>query len=40
LTGNNAGPRTQGYNAGPGYDLVTGWGTPDVANLIAAWNPL
>ncbi len=39
-TGNNAGPRTQGYSAGPGYDLVTGWGTPDVANLIAAWNPL
>jgi kumamolisin len=39
-TGNNAGPRTQGYNAGPGYDLVTGWGTPDVANLIAAWTSL
>ena len=23
-----------GYNAGPGWDPVTGWGTPDAANLI------
>jgi subtilase family serine protease len=23
-----------GYNAGPGWDPVTGWGTPNAANLI------
>jgi subtilase family serine protease len=23
-----------GFNAGPGYDLTTGWGTPNVSNLI------
>ena len=23
-----------GYNAGPGWDPVTGWGSPDAANLI------
>lgn len=27
-----------GYNAGPGYDQVTGLGTPDVYNLITAWH--
>ena len=26
-----------GYNAGPGYDLVTGWGSVDVTNLITNW---
>jgi subtilase family serine protease len=33
--GNNAlnGP---GFNAGTGYDIPTGWGTPNVANLVAA----
>ena len=25
------------YSAGPGWDFVTGWGTPDVAKLYAAW---
>lgn len=25
-----------GYNAGTGYDLTTGWGTPNVANFVAA----
>jgi subtilase family serine protease len=25
-----------GYLAGSGYDLVTGWGTPEIANLIPA----
>jgi subtilase family serine protease len=25
-----------GYAAGPGFDLATGWGTPDVSNLIPA----
>jgi subtilase family serine protease len=29
------GTRQQGFDAGPGYDLPTGLGTPDVANLIA-----
>ncbi|PYU28538.1 MAG: hypothetical protein DMG31_19930 [Acidobacteria bacterium] len=23
-----------GFNAGPGYDFATGWGTPNVANLV------
>ncbi len=23
-----------GYNAGPGYDYPTGWGTPDMSNLV------
>ena len=27
-----------GYNAGPGYDQVTGLGTPDVFNLVTAWH--
>jgi uncharacterized protein (TIGR03437 family) len=27
-----------GYNAGPGYDQVTGLGTPDVYNLVTAWH--
>jgi subtilase family serine protease len=25
-----------GFNAGPGYDLTTGWGTPDVSHFINA----
>jgi len=25
-----------GFNAGPGYDLVTGWGSPDVKTLVTA----
>jgi subtilase family serine protease len=24
-----------GFTAGAGYDLATGWGSPDVANLVA-----
>lgn len=31
-----AGAPVQGYSAGPGYDLATGLGTPDAANLIAS----
>src|SRR5258708_29422731 len=27
-----------GYNAGPGYDLVTGLGSVDAYNLVAEWN--
>ena len=35
-TGNNQLPGTpSGNSAGPGYDLATGWGTPNVANLVA-----
>jgi subtilase family serine protease len=26
-----------GYSAGAGYDLVTGWGSPDIARLVAAF---
>lgn len=26
-----------GYPAGAGYDLVTGWGSPDIAKLVAAF---
>jgi uncharacterized protein (TIGR03437 family) len=26
-----------GFIAGPGYDLATGWGSIDVANLVTAW---
>jgi subtilase family serine protease len=35
--GNNtdAGAPVQGYPAGPGYDLASGLGTPNVANLVA-----
>jgi subtilase family serine protease len=35
--GNNQLPGTpSGNSAGAGYDLATGWGTPDVANLVAS----
>ena len=33
-TGNNSSPAFQGASAGPGWDPVTGLGTPDVANLV------
>lgn len=33
LTGGSA-----GYLVGPGYDLATGWGSVDIANLFASWN--
>ena len=34
-TGDNKLFETQaGFSAGPGYDVTTGWGTPNVANLI------
>ncbi len=41
-TGNNSYPDPKnvvitGFNAGPGYDLATGWGSLDVAALVAAW---
>jgi subtilase family serine protease len=36
-SGDNGGPddASPGYHAGPGYDLATGLGTPNVVNLIA-----
>jgi subtilase family serine protease len=34
--GNDALDSPNGYAAGPGFDLATGWGTPDVSNLIPA----
>ena len=43
-TGNNSVPDCEGcaqitgYSAGPGYDRVTGLGTPDVYNLATAWH--
>jgi kumamolisin len=40
VSGNNGGPAGTadgGYPALPGYDLATGWGTPDTAALIASW---
>jgi hypothetical protein len=29
----------QGYELTTGFDLVTGWGSVDVANLLANWGP-
>src|SRR5262249_3309480 len=34
--GNNALPGAAGFDAGPGYDLATGLGTPDVTNVVNA----
>jgi subtilase family serine protease len=36
-TGNNDFSGVQGFDAGPGYDLVTGWGTVDVTRFINAF---
>lgn len=33
--GNNSSPAFAGASAGPGWDAITGVGTPDVANLVA-----
>lgn len=35
-TGNNALDSSVGFSAKRGYDLTTGWGTPNVANLVDA----
>jgi subtilase family serine protease len=37
VSGNNDYNGVTGFAAGPGYDLVSGWGTPDIAQLIAAF---
>ncbi|MGA3018651.1 MAG: protease pro-enzyme activation domain-containing protein, partial [Bryobacteraceae bacterium] len=31
---------TMGYSTGPGYDLVTGWGSADINNLFTHWPGL
>ncbi len=35
--GNNDDNHVRGYDAGPGFDLVSGWGTADFAKLVAAF---
>jgi subtilase family serine protease len=35
--GNNDNNGIDGYRAGPGYDQVTGWGSPNIAVLVAAF---
>jgi len=37
VAGNNDDSGIPGFNAGPGYDQVTGWGSPDIALLVAAF---
>ncbi|KAH7908104.1 peptidase S8/S53 domain-containing protein [Hygrophoropsis aurantiaca] len=39
-TGDNPGCGTNGYNATPGWDPVTGLGTPNFAKLVEAWLAL
>jgi subtilase family serine protease len=36
-TGNNSFNGVKGYKALPGYDLATGWGTPDIAEFVRAF---
>jgi kumamolisin len=36
VEGNNKTAPVGGYSAGPGYDAVSGWGTPDGVKLAAA----
>jgi Pro-kumamolisin, activation domain/Bacterial Ig-like domain (group 3) len=36
--GNNSVPGQTGYNAGTGYDLATGWGSVNAANLASKWQ--
>lgn len=33
-SGDNSASGVQGFQAGPGWDLATGWGTPDAAMLV------
>lgn len=35
--GNSSTYGSEGYSAGPGYDLVTGWGSVDAARMIEGW---
>ncbi|HKW76663.1 MAG TPA: protease pro-enzyme activation domain-containing protein [Terriglobales bacterium] len=36
--GDNSVPGVNGFKAGVGYDQSTGWGSPDVAQLVSLWN--
>lgn len=36
-TGNNNYHGVKGYPAVPGYDLASGWGTPDIADFVTAF---
>jgi kumamolisin len=36
--GANASGTAQGYSAGPGYDAVTGWGSPNGQKLLATMD--
>jgi subtilase family serine protease len=36
-TGSNGLDGVEGYSAGPGFDLTTGWGTPDIATFVNAF---
>jgi subtilase family serine protease len=37
-TGNNTVPGVTGYNAGPGFDMATGLGSVDAAQLVNHWQ--
>ena len=37
-SGNNGFNKVPGYNAGPGYYLPTGWGTPDITTFVNAYT--
>jgi subtilase family serine protease len=37
-SGNNSVPGTTGFSAGPGYDQVTGLGSPDAFQLVQHWK--
>ncbi len=37
-SGDNGFNGVPGFSAGPLYDQVTGWGTPDIDQLVAAWK--
>jgi subtilase family serine protease len=38
--GNNGIPGVPGYNATIGWDLATGWGTPDLIRIPSRWSEL
>jgi kumamolisin len=37
-TGNNSADGVVGYSAGPGWDAVSGWGSPDGVNLLQLFS--
>jgi hypothetical protein len=39
-SGNNSVPGLVGFNAGPAFDLVSGLGSVNAANLVNAWNAI